>query len=158
MAQKGNLDIPLQQQVHSRGRQGYLAQHHYLIDLDQRDTFFASRREYCPIFSLLFWNLHQQGVFAITAHQGIVFSQVKRWHENSPYSFPFFDRRSRTSSGRHRGNRLQLGHRAAILPASGGGGVSRAATFNALARVARVLSRRSVVNFTWVPRRTRTSK
>src|SRR5713226_7767668 len=153
MAHIGDLYVAFQQQMHSRSRQRHLSQYHDLIDLDQRDTLFASRREYCPIFPLLFWNLHQQAVFTITAHQGIVFSQVKRWHENSPYSFPFFDRSSRTSSGRHRGNRLQLGHRAAILPASGGGGVSRAATFNAWTIVARVLFRSSVVNFTWIRRR-----
>src|SRR5437879_4731191 len=136
--------------MHSRSRQRHLAQDHYLINLDQRDTLFASRREHCPIFPLLFWNLHQQVVFAFTAHQGIVFGQVQRWHENTPSHLSFFDRSSRTSSGRHSGNRLQLGHRATILPASGGGGVSRAATFNALAIVARVLFRSSVVNFTSV--------
>src|SRR5207248_9997281 len=99
-----------------------------------------------------FRNLHQQRVFTITAHQGIVFSQVERWHGNAPFHFPFFDFSIRTSSGRQRGNRLQGGQRTTSLPESGGGGVSRAATFNALAIVARVLFRSSVVNFTSVRR------
>src|SRR2546423_6242064 len=53
----------------------------------------------------------------------------------------FFDCSSRTSSGMQRGNRLQLGQRAAIWPASGGGGISSDATFNAWAMAALVLAR-----------------
>src|SRR2546430_14899043 len=69
-------------------------------------------------------------------------SVAPHWHENAPFYVLFFDCNSRTSSGMHRGNRLQLGHRAAILPESGGGGVPRGAPFHAPAVVSPVLARR----------------
>jgi hypothetical protein len=51
------------------------------------------------------------------------------------------------------GQQATIGTSRRLLPASGGGGVSRSATFNAWAIVARVLFRSSVVNFTWTRRR-----
>src|SRR6266536_1513432 len=80
-------------------------------------------------------------------------SVAPHWHENAPFYVLFFDCNIRTSSGRHRGNKLQLGHRAAILPESGGGGVLRAATFNAWAMVSRVLARNCSVKCTLTRRR-----
>ena len=70
-----------------------------------------------------------------------------------PHGFPFFDRRSRISSGKQRGSRLQDGQRSVSLPVSGGGGVSRAATCNAWAMAARVLARNCCVKWTWTRRR-----
>src|SRR2546422_4650107 len=47
------------------------------------------------------------------------------------HGFLFLSCSNLTSSGKQSGNRLQLGQRAAILPASGAGGGSRDATCNA---------------------------
>src|SRR5437868_14276448 len=113
--------------MHSRSRQRHFPQDHHFVYFDQRDTFFASRRRRDAILCSSFGNLDQQGILALTAHQGIVFSLIEVWHERAPSYFPFFDRRMRTSSGRHTGSRLHGGQRSTSLPESGGGGVSRAA-------------------------------
>src|SRR5579875_1893213 len=64
------------------------------------------------------------------------------------------ERRRRTSSGRQRGNRPQEGQReAASLPVSGGGGVSREATWNACTMAALVLARTCGVKGTSTRRR-----
>src|SRR6266571_1049968 len=59
------------------------------------------------------------------------------------------DRSNFTSSGRQRGNRLQLEQRTASFPSSGAGGLSNMAILKACTIVARVLSRSSLVNLTW---------
>ena len=65
----------------------------------------------------------------------------------------YHDLNWRTSSGKHSGNKLQLGQRATNSPESGGGGVSRAATWNACAMAALVLARNCGVKATSTRRR-----
>src|SRR6266571_4663621 len=84
---------------------------------------------------------------------GLAASVVPCRHENAPFYFLFFDCNIRTSSGMHRGNRLQSGHRSTILPESGGGGALRVATFKALAIVSSVLARNCSVKCTLTRRR-----
>ncbi len=75
--------------------------------------------------------LSSSSIPTVNRQQSPLWSPVRvHTHAHSNY-LTCIDCSSLTSSGRHRGNRLQLGHRAAILPESGGGTVSSAATWNA---------------------------
>src|SRR5690242_12768986 len=66
--------------MHGRGRQGHFAQHYDLVYFDQWDVLFACRKRPGPILSSLFWNFHQQAVFAIPMHYSIFFSQIECRH------------------------------------------------------------------------------
>src|SRR5579884_2979102 len=81
VAQKGDFDIALEQQMQRGSSHCHFAYDDHVIYFCQRDDFLARWSRGRTILPFPLRNLDEQAIFTIAPHNSIFFSEIQSWHE-----------------------------------------------------------------------------